>query len=508
MHSLRRSLHISSGFIAGLTGEEWVFARANMICKGVRKSARSICEKGEATSRRGGAMENAIEVSHLTKQYPLRGDKRTGFRRSFLGGKSFRTALQDVSFSAKTGECLGVIGLNGSGKSTLLKILAGVARQSEGDVAVRGSCAALLELGAAFHPEYTGLQNISLFMLLQGFSEKDTKQLLPNILSFAELGEKIKEPVKTYSSGQYVRLAFAAATAVKPDVLLVDEALSVGDVFFQQKCWKRMREYAGSTTILFVSHDMSAVTKFCPRTLVLDGGKLVFDGPSRDAVSAFYGIVQGSAKSVFCEGEAEEGQEETAPGDSQMRSADEEGMESGARKACIGWNRQPSISKEGVCHNFRLTDIQQCSGAGDAFIERYAWLVDGAPFKETCVSEQRVEISFTVHLMRKMVGVIIGYQVRDRYGTEVFGETSLTSGFGCPTVEAGFMEVSFSFCWPEIREGDYFITLGIGEGTEVLCQKEQCWVNQAIHLRSSPAGNKLIYGILNREMEDFSLKYN
>ncbi|MDO4615697.1 MAG: Wzt carbohydrate-binding domain-containing protein, partial [Lachnospiraceae bacterium] len=286
-----------------------------------------------------------------------------------------------------------------------------------------------------------------------------------------------------------------AATAVRPDILLVDEALSVGDVFFQQKCWRRMREFAGSCTILFVSHDMNAVTKFCPRTLVLDGGQLVFDGPSRDAVSAFYRIAQVPEMKKHKTGRKRIGTDPKA--EAAICAADKrtEGVEYGV---------DPFAGRD-VRSLYHAADASACSGAGDAVIEEYIWKVDEELLAEVCTSNQRIGIGMTITLRRRMESVIIGYQVRDRFGTEVFGETSLTSGFGSPAFEAGRIKVFFSFRWPEIREGDYFITLGIGEGSEVLCQTEQCWVNQAIHMKSFPEGNKLIYGLLNREMEHFSV---
>lgn len=201
----------------------------------------------------------------LKKSYPLYRKKRDKIREAFsvTGRKYHRDfeALKGISFSVNKGECVGIIGLNGSGKSTLLKILTGVVRPTSGDVKTSGKVAALLELGAGFNPEYTGLENIYLNTLLMGFSREETDQKLDEILEFADIGDFINQPVKIYSPGMFVRLAFAIAITVDPDILIIDEALSVGDVFFQQKCYNKIREFAEKSTVLIVSHDLNSITK-------------------------------------------------------------------------------------------------------------------------------------------------------------------------------------------------------------------------------------------------------
>lgn len=243
---------------------------------------------------------NVINVNHVKKIYSLYENKKDRFKEAFsITGKKYHKdfyALNDINFSIQKGECVGIIGLNGSGKSTLLKILTGVLTQSDGNVEIRGKVSALLELGAGFNPEYTGFENIYLNAMIMGFSKKETDEKLQDILDFADIGDFINQPVKVYSSGMFVRLAFAIAINVEPDILIVDEALSVGDVFFQQKCYKKIKELAGKSTVLIVSHDLNAMTKFCKRIIVMNKGNIEFDGEPNEAITQYFKIKQGRIK--------------------------------------------------------------------------------------------------------------------------------------------------------------------------------------------------------------------
>lgn len=232
-----------------------------------------------------------ITVQHLSKQYRIFRRPADRLRTVLLPGRSAAAevaALQDVSFAVRQGEMVGVVGRNGSGKSTLLKILAGLTAPSGGSARVQGQTAALLELGAGFHPSYTGIENLYLSGALQGRPRAQTERDIADILAFAEIGEAARYPVKTYSSGMFIRLAFAAAIHSKPEILLVDEALAVGDQRFRAKCYRRLSalRQAGAT-ILFVSHDVDAVRRTCDRVLWLEKGRLRMDGDVR-AVTAAY----------------------------------------------------------------------------------------------------------------------------------------------------------------------------------------------------------------------------
>lgn len=206
-------------------------------------------------------------------------------------------ALEGVDLVVNRGETVGILGRNGSGKSTLLKILTGVTSQSSGTVTVEGKVAALLELGAGFNPEMTGMENIYLNGTMQGLGRIEIERLVPSIVEFADIGEFIDQPVKTYSSGMFVRLAFALAINVDPDVLIVDEALSVGDIYFQSKCYRKFEEFKqAGKTILFVTHDMNSVLKYCDRGMVLDHGRKQGEGSAKDMVDLYKRTVAGAKR--------------------------------------------------------------------------------------------------------------------------------------------------------------------------------------------------------------------
>lgn len=421
----------------------------------------------------GEEVRPAVRVSSLTKEYPIYAGKKDKLMEAFsLTGRSRHTsfeALKGVSFQVDRGECVGLIGLNGAGKSTLLKILAGVLYPTGGSVEISGKVSSLLELGAGFHPEYTGIENVYLTRTLMGCSGKDTSEHLDEILSFADIGMFAGQPVKKYSTGMFVRLAFATALSVSPDVMLIDEALSVGDVFFQKKCIGRLAELKKTSTILISSHDLNTLTKFCGRILVLHRGVLVFDGEPRDAVTAFCRIRQG------------------------------EEIMAGQRE---GRHRQ--MTPEMLPSVFREPLPGQLSGKQQIVITAYSMVCDGVPFSGTCRPGSRLQFCLLVRTDKAWDDLIVGYQVLDRHGTEVFGETSLTSGCGERCLSAGESRISFEVTWPLVRDGDYFITLGVGTGEAVLAQTEQCWVNSAVHL-VNVTGRRMVYGLFNNKMTGFSV---
>lgn len=234
-----------------------------------------------------------ITVDSVSKRYPHRGMGRLGRKREET------SALSGVSFSVAAGEAVGIIGSNGSGKSTLLKILCGITAPSAGKVTVEGRVAALLELGVGFHPEYTGLENIYLNGALYGQSRKETEEKIPRILEFADIGDFINRPVKTYSDGMFLRLAFAAMIETDPRILVVDEALAVGDLAFQAKCFTRLRELKEKgCTLLYVSHDPDSIRRLCDRVLWLEGGRLCMDGKTEAVTGAYlaHALGQGSTR--------------------------------------------------------------------------------------------------------------------------------------------------------------------------------------------------------------------
>ncbi|MDR0963716.1 MAG: ABC transporter ATP-binding protein, partial [Clostridium sp.] len=241
--------------------------------------------------------EPSIVVEGLSKTYKLYEKPQDRLKEAFGFKKNLHRlhhALQDISFRIREGETLGIIGTNGSGKSTLLKIITGVLNPTSGKVKVRGRISALLELGAGFNMEYSGMENVYLNGTTMGFTDDEITARIPQILDFAEIGEYIHQPVKTYSSGRFVRLAFAVAINIDPEILIVDEALSVGDVFFQAKCYRKFEEFKKmGKTILFVTHDLSSISQYCDRVLLLNQGKLLGEGSPKSMIDAYKQVLVG-----------------------------------------------------------------------------------------------------------------------------------------------------------------------------------------------------------------------
>ena len=239
-------------------------------------------------------MESAIEVKNISKQYKLYNSNQDRLKETFdfISHKKYHrefNALDNINFSIYKGETVGIIGTNGSGKSTLLKIVTGVLTQTSGEVVVRGRVSALLELGAGFNPEYTGLENIYLNGTIMGISREEMDEKVDEIIEFSGIGEFIYQPVKTYSSGMFARLAFSVAINVDPDILIVDEALSVGDMAFQEKSVNKMKELRDKgKTILFVTHSLPLVRSFCTRAIWIDKGRMVEDGSSEKVCDDFH----------------------------------------------------------------------------------------------------------------------------------------------------------------------------------------------------------------------------
>ena len=247
--------------------------------------------------------EYAIKVSGVSKMYKLYKRNRDriadslGLSRKKLYEEHY--ALNDINFEIKTGESVGIIGTNGAGKSTILKIITGVLKPTTGTLDINGRISALLELGAGFNQEYTGIENIYLNGTMLGYSREEIDEKMDDILSFADIGEFVYQPVKTYSSGMFVRLAFAVAINIDPEILIVDEALSVGDVFFQAKCYKKFEEFKKQgKTILFVSHDLSSIRKYCDRVILFNKGHKLAEGNPKDMIDLYKKILTGSDKDI------------------------------------------------------------------------------------------------------------------------------------------------------------------------------------------------------------------
>lgn len=248
------------------------------------------------------ADQMALNIKNLGKCYHIYNKPSDRLKQLlFLGKKQFYReywALQDINFEVKKGESVGIIGRNGSGKSTLLQLICKTLTPTQGQIEIQGKVAALLELGAGFNPEFTGKENVFLSGAILGLSDAEMHEKYNAIIEFADIGSHIDQPVKTYSSGMFIRLAFSVQACLNPDILIVDEALSVGDIFFQQKCIERIQKLRNQgTTILFVSHDMAIVRDLCEKALYLNSGKAIFFGRSNQAIMKYFSDLGSNSQS-------------------------------------------------------------------------------------------------------------------------------------------------------------------------------------------------------------------
>lgn len=429
----------------------------------------------------------SISAQHINKTYRLytRNSHRileTFHPRRKQYHKPF-VALDDVSFSVNRGESVGIIGKNGSGKSTLLQILCGVLQPTEGEVKVQGRISALLELGAGFNPEFTGRENIYLSGTIMGLPRDYIDKNITNILAFADIGEYVDQPVKLYSSGMYVRLAFATAISVEPEILIVDEALAVGDIFFQQKCIAHMKEMRKNATIVFVTHDMHAVTNLCERVILLESGKIVFDGEPIDGVSEYTKMIHNDR---FREAEGRVGKAD----DIEIALPDETVETSTSVTEEEGW---------------LIVTEDDKGGALEVEIKKLR-IVDtiGKPIV-TVVKGNVVTIQLILEAKRTIDNMIIGYTVKDRIGNSIFGENTCSSLSESFSIKAGRSIVQYDFTWPEVYPETYTMTVGIGEGTDPFVHTIHCWAHNIVSVEALSPGRG-IHGIFNNPIQSCEIR--
>ena len=437
--------------------------------------------------------ENAIEVRGVSKFYNLYERPQDRVKELFsLTKKKYHTlykALDQVSFTVKKGETLGIIGRNGAGKSTLLKLITGVITPSEGSIETHGEISALLELGTGFNPEYTGYENIFLNGSMRGFSDEEMQEKVKEIVDFADIGEYMGQPVKTYSSGMFARLAFAVMISFKPEILIVDEALSVGDIFFQQKCNTFMKEEMKGVTKLLVTHDMNSIANMADRVILIDRGKIIREGKPLEVIEDYLKLLH---TSVFQSEEAAAKDEDARLNAATEAEAEALALEAAARekeKAEIGWVDSP---KESI------------GGAQDILIDRCRMLINGEAV-DVVKPGDAVRIELLLHSKKDADNIIIGYTFKDKYGNSIFAQSTLGEGIMIEGVKQGEVrKASLSFHWPEVKEGDYFLTLGIGEGYDQMVHTVQCWVHSVLHVQAIAL--KPMHGIINHVIEEFKIE--
>ncbi len=378
----------------------------------------------------------AINVDHVTKIYKLY-DKPTDRLKESLGLTRKKLskdhyALNDVSIQVKRGETVGIIGTNGSGKSTILKIITGVLNPTLGNVHIDGRISALLELGAGFNMEYTGIENIYLQGTMAGYSKEEVDERMQQILDFADIGEFVHQPCKTYSSGMFVRLAFAVAINIEPEILIVDEALSVGDVFFQNKCYHKFEEFKkNGKTILMVSHDLSCISKYCDRVILLNKGVKLAEGQPKEMIDIYKKLMVN------------------------QYNEDEDTSDD------AGTVDDVSQPVEGECKE-RLTlnpHVVQY-GNGMATIEDFAIIDENGLVTASIAKETEFKIRMKVRFHQKVEEPIFAYTIKNIKGEELTGTNSMLENIKTgQTADGDIYQVTFTQKMI-LQGGEYLISFG------------------------------------------------
>jgi lipopolysaccharide transport system ATP-binding protein len=413
--------------------------------------------------------EVAICVNNISKCYQIYDYPQDRLKQSVvprlqrLLGRSpkqyFRRfwALKDASFEVRRGETVGIIGRNGSGKSTLLQMICGTLAPTQGTVSVNGRIAALLELGAGFNPEFTGRENVYMNGVVLGLSKGEIDNRFHDIVAFADIGEFIEQPVKMYSSGMFLRLAFAVIAHVDADVLIIDEALAVGDVFFTQKCMRYLREFTKRGTLLFVSHDTNSVMNLCDRAILLDKGELLAMGTAKDVCKKYLDEFYAARQSLEAKSEPSVDVELAVEG----LSPDEEiDQRQSLINSCTLRNdiQVFKFEPEGDSFGKRGASIANVYLTDDRETGYYTWVKGG----------EKVKLVVLAEVSESIERAIIGFIVKDRLGQALFGDNTYLTTLDAPVrAERGqVVKAVFGFRMPIMPPGDYTISVAIADGTQ------------------------------------------
>lgn len=393
--------------------------------------------------------EISLEARSIGKFFPIYDKPRDRLLQMLVGKrrKLFREhwALQDVSFEVHRGETVGIIGRNGSGKSTLLQLICGTLTPSLGEIGKRGRIAALLELGAGFNAEFTGRENVFLYAALYGLNHAQTEERLPQMLSFADIGDFIDQPVKTYSSGMYVRLAFAVIAHIDADVLIIDEALAVGDAFFVQKCMRFLRQFQESGTVVMVSHDSAAIVNLCDRAIWLDEGRVRMNGPAKAVSEAYLASLYEASGAV-----------------SKPRVTNP--------SPAVAVSAPPPANRPPVSNSIEVLRFDPDSagfGTGGASLEQVELKTPNGDAQGWVEGGESVSLTVTVQANAPIESAVIGFIVKDRLGQSLFGENTYAR-FRHDKVQLAPGEVAsvrFDFRMPIMPQGAYTVDIAVADGT-------------------------------------------
>lgn len=423
----------------------------------------------------------AIRVTNLSKRYEIYASPRDRLKQFILprlqrqAGQPPRQyfrefwALKDVSFEIKKGETVGIIGRNGSGKSTLLQMICGTLNPTSGSIQTNGRIAALLELGSGFNPEFTGRENVYMNASVLGLNNEEIDTRFDEIVAFADIGDFIEQPVKTYSSGMMVRLAFAVIAHVDADILVVDEALAVGDAFFTQKCMRFLRNFMKTGTVLFVSHDTSSIKNLCSYAVWLERGQVLQEGTPKEVcelyLEAFFEAQQGKSSTTKLR-EFKKSDDSLPIRDQRLEFINTSNLRNDLQIFKFDPDAE-SFGKGGAqIHDVRLLDENK---------HPLAWIVGG----------EKVTLRVMVHAYQDLDSPIIGFYIKDRLGQVLFGDNTFLSYreqlVHCQ--EGKELEADFVFFMPLLPSGEYSITIAIANGTQEIHEQHH-WIHDAVLFKS------------------------
>lgn len=435
----------------------------------------------------------AIKVENLSKCYNIYDNPRDRLLQMLTRGrKKFHRefwALNDVSFEIKKGETFGIVGRNGSGKSTLLQMICGTLNPTIGTIQTNGRIAALLELGSGFNPEFTGRENVYLNASVLGLTNKEIDERFEQIIEFADIGDFIEQPIKTYSSGMVVRLAFAVIAHVDADILVIDEALAVGDAFFTQKCMRFLRQFMKTGTVMFVSHDTGAVVNLCNKAILLNQGKVIEFGTPKDVcehyLETLYETQQVSKRTTEIKPKKETKESQQLK-DQRLKFINNSDLRNDLQIFKFDPDAPAFGKGGGAIHTVSLLDEHE---------NPLAWIVGG----------EKVILRVIATANQLLDSPIIGFFVKDRLGQTLFGDNTFLSSrnqnINCKEDEE--IQADFVFNMPILPHGDYSITVAIANGTQEIHEQHH-WIHDSVLFRSE--SSSVVSGLVGIPMLEINLK--